>query len=90
MISKRTVNGSAVYYAIEEFTGKVSGKIGAFTLVHEGAMNKESQSLNIVILEGSGEGELMGITGSMNIIQDGDSHTYELNYIIKSDLETRF
>ena len=80
MISKRTDGGSAVYYAIEEFAGKVNGKSGAFTLIHKGFMSKESQSLDVVILEGSGEGELKNITGTMSIVQDGGNHTYELNY----------
>jgi hypothetical protein len=80
MISKRTAAGTAVYYAIEEFTGTVNGKSGSFTLVHNGFMSQESQSLDVSILEGSGEGELKNITGSMDIIQDGENHSYELNY----------
>ena len=43
-------------------------------------MSKESQSLEVVILEGSGKGELEHITGSMSIVQDDGNHTYELNY----------
>ncbi len=80
MISKRTESGSAVYYAIEEFVGKVNGKKGAFTLLHKGVMSKESQSLDIVIMEGSGKGELKNIIGSMEIVQDDDKHTYKLKY----------
>jgi len=80
MISKRTDGGSAVYYAIEEFAGKLNGKSGAFTLIHKGFMSKESQSLDVVILAGSGEGELKNIKGTMSIVQDGGNHTYELNY----------
>ena len=80
MVSKRTESGTAVYFAIEEFSGTVNGKSGAFTLIHKGYMNKESQSLEVVILDGSGSGELKNISGSMSIAQDGDNHTYELNY----------
>jgi len=80
MISKRAEGGAAVYYAIEEFTGAVDGKKGAFTLVHKGVMNKDSQSLEVLVLEGSGIGELKNITGSMSILQEGDTHTYELKY----------
>ncbi len=80
MISKRTEGGTAVYYAIEEYTGTVGGKSGAFTLVHRGVMDKESQSLEVVILEGSGSGELETITGSMIITQDENGHAYELKY----------
>jgi len=63
MISKRTENGTAVYYAIEEFSGSVVGKNSSFTLVHSGFMSKESQSLEVTILEGLGSGELQNISG---------------------------
>ena len=80
MISKRTENGTAVYYAIEEFSGSVKGKNGGFTLVHKGHMSKDSQSLDVTILEGSGNGELKNISGSMLIIQDVNGHRYELTF----------
>jgi len=80
MISKRTENGTAVYYAVEEFSGSVTGKKGGFTLLHSGRMNSESQSLEIIILDGSGSGELESISGSMVIIQDSSGHSYELEF----------
>lgn len=80
MVSKRTKNGTAIYYAIEEFSGSVNSKSGAFTLIHKGYMDKESQFLEVVILDGSGSDELKYISGSMSIVQDGDNHTYELSY----------
>jgi hypothetical protein len=80
MISKRTESGAAVYYAIEEFSGSVKGKSGAFTLIHKGYMSKESRSLEVVILEGSGSGELENISASMVITQDPNGHTYGLAY----------
>jgi hypothetical protein len=80
MISKRTGSGAAVYYAIEEFSGSIQDKSGAFTLIHKGVMSNDSQSLEVVILEGSGSGELKNISGSMLITQDTNGHTYELAY----------
>ena len=80
MISKRTRSGEAVYFAIEEFSGSIKGRSGAFTLIHKGYMSKESQSLEVVILEGSGTGELETISGSMVIAQAADGHTYEFTY----------
>ena len=80
MISKRTDNGVAVYYAIEEFSGSVKGKTGGFTLVHKGHMSKESQSLEVTILEDSGSGELQNISGSMLIVQDSNGHGYEITF----------
>jgi len=78
MISKRAEGGTAVYYAVEEFSGSVKGKRGAFTLIHKGHMTKESQTLDVEILEGSGSGELDNISGSMVITQDSNGHKYEL------------
>ena len=42
--------------------------------------SKESQSLEVVILEGSGTGEFENISGSMVIAQGADGHTYKLTY----------
>lgn len=80
MISKRVENGAAIYFAIEEFTGSVNGKKGAFTLAHKGSMNADSQSLEIDILEGSGSDELGSITGTLSIQQMDGVHSYELRY----------
>lgn len=80
MISKRLENGTAVYFAIEEFSGTIHGKSGGFTFLHKGSMDSESQSLEIEILAGSGSDELEKISGSMNIIQEGGNHAYELTY----------
>lgn len=80
MISKRTMEGSAVYYAIEEFSGTLNDKSGSFTLVHHGVIQQDKQSLDIQILGGSGEGELKTISGNMTIIQAADKHSYELDY----------
>jgi hypothetical protein len=80
MISKRTESGTAAYCAIEEFSGSVDGKSGTFTLIHQGRMNKETQSLEVEILKGSGTGDLKGISGSMAVTQDAEGHKYELEY----------
>ncbi len=80
MISKRLETGTAVYYAVEEFSGSVDGIKGSFTLVHSGRMSKESQSQEVTILEGSGSDELQNISGTMLIIRDEDGHRYELTF----------
>ena len=43
-------------------------------------MSKETQSLEVTILEGSGSGELQNISGSMLIVQDGNGHRYEMMF----------
>lgn len=80
MLSKRTEKGASVYAAIEEFEGTLAGKKGGFTLFHQGHMSATQQSLEVVIVEGSGTGELAGIQGSLTIIQQQGSHQYELDY----------
>ncbi|MDO3384953.1 DUF3224 domain-containing protein [Gilvimarinus sp. SDUM040013] len=80
MLSKRTASGSAAYVALEEFTGAIEGRKGAFTLLHKGLMNEASQSLDIQILPGSGSGDFAGITGSMSIEQSDGEHRYTLNF----------
>lgn len=79
MLSKRTDSGASAYTAIEEVIGELDGKSGGFTLVHNGYMSAEEVRLDIVILPGSGSGELQGIRGTVNIIQGADGHKYEMN-----------
>ncbi len=78
MLSKRIEGGAAVYFAIEEVTGALAGRTGGFSLLHRGRMDANSQSLDIAILEGSGSGELTGISGTMQITQNESGHQYEL------------
>ncbi len=82
MISKRTEAGAAAYFAIEEFTGSIDGKSGSLTLLHSGRMDKDSQSLTVVVLEGSGSGELESVSGSLEIIQSEQGHRYRLEYAL--------
>lgn len=80
MISKRTADGHAAYAAIEEFDGELNGKSGGFTLLHQGLMSADSQQLHVQIIEGSGHGELAGITGTLDIIVSEQGHSYELQF----------
>ena len=58
MISKRTGAETAVWFAIDAFSGSIGGRNGGFTLLHRGYMSKDSRSLEVTILNGSGSGEL--------------------------------
>ena len=80
MLSKRTEGGVAVYCAIEEVEGSVDGKTGAFTLLHNGYMSNERQTLEIQIVQGTGTVELTNIRGTLEITQSEDGHRYELSY----------
>ena len=72
--------GSAGYVAIEHFTGSVGGRSGSFVLQHSGVMNKGDGQLTVTIVPDSGTGELVGISGTLDINNDEGQHSYVLDY----------
>ena len=72
--------GSAAYVAIEHFTGSVDGKSGSFALQHSGVMNRGDAQLAVIIVPDSGTGELVGISGTLEIDNDEGRHSYVLEY----------
>ena len=72
--------GSAGYVAIEHFTGSVGGKSGSFVLQHHGLMEKGEAALTVTIVPDSGTGELAGISGTLDIDNDEEKHSYVLEY----------
>ena len=71
---------SGGYVALERFTGKLDGRNGGFVMQHSGVMSPGSMEMQIVITPGSGTGELAGISGKLEIRQEGKQHYYTLNY----------
>jgi len=83
MLSKRTsIENSAVYVAIEEFTGTVDGRNGSFSLYHVGVMNRGDNSLSVNIIPDSGTEDLVGISGSLEITASEGAHSYIFKYEI--------
>lgn len=76
------VKGSAAYVAVERITGTVHGKRGSFSLHHTGLMNRGAPSLSVSVVPDSGTEELVGITGTLNIIIANRVHSYEFDYDI--------
>jgi hypothetical protein len=72
--------GSAGYVAIERVTGKLNGRSGGFTLQHNATMTRGAPYLNIIVVPDSGTGELVGLSGAMNIVIDKGKHSYEFQY----------
>ena len=72
--------GSAGYVAIEHFTGSVGGKSGSFVLQHHGLMEKGEAALTVTIVPDSGTGELAGFSGTLEIDNDEEKHSYVLEY----------
>ena len=77
-----TVKGSAGYVAVERLTGTVHGKRGSFALLHRGIMDRGAPSLNVTVVPDSGTDDLVGITGTLNIIIEKGVHSYEFDYDI--------
>ncbi|HEV2829997.1 MAG TPA: DUF3224 domain-containing protein [Pyrinomonadaceae bacterium] len=77
-----TVPGSAGYVAMEQVTGKLNGRPGTFALQHSGTMNRGAAQLSVTVVPDSGTGELVGLSGRMDIkITDG-KHFYEFDYVL--------
>ncbi|MGD0679465.1 MAG: DUF3224 domain-containing protein [Polyangiaceae bacterium] len=84
MLAARTpVGGSAGYVAIERVTGALEGKRGTFVLQHMGVMTRGTPSLQVTIVPDSGTGELVGLSGRMDIQIVEGKHLYELDYKLR-------
>jgi len=74
--------GSAGYVAIELVTGTLSGHSGTFVLQHTGTMTRGVPQLSITVVPDSGTGQLVGLTGKMNIIIADGKHSYDFEYTL--------
>jgi hypothetical protein len=72
--------GAAGYVAIEVVTGTLQGEHGSFALQHLATMDAAGPKMTVLVVPGSGTGELQGISGSF-VIQIADGrHSYDLEY----------
>lgn len=76
------VKGSAVYVAIEQFTGTLAGRKGSFLLHHTGIMTRGVPQLTVSVVPDSGTGQLVGLTGEMNITIADGKHSYDFEYAL--------
>jgi len=75
------VEGSGAYVALELVTGTLNGKQGSFLLMHRGTMSRGANyKMDVSVVPESGTGDLAGITGTMTIIIEGKTHSYDLEY----------
>jgi hypothetical protein len=73
--------GAAGYVAIEQVTGKLAGKTGSFALMHFATMTPGSPNeMKVIVVPGSGTGELSGIYGTFAIVIEGGKHSYTFDY----------
>ena len=80
MAAGEPLTGAGVYVAIDRVTGTLHGRSGSFLMAHRGVRNADGQELSIVIVPGSGTGQLTGITGTVGIEIAGKEHFYSVEY----------
>ena len=76
------VKGSAGYVAIEQVTGTLHGRSGAFVLQHSGTMTRGAPQLIVSVVPDSGTGELAGLAGTMTIVIADGKHSYDFEYTV--------
>jgi hypothetical protein len=77
--------GAAGYVAIEVVTGTLGGKHGSFALQHFATMDASGPKMQVIVVPGSGTGDLKGIEGTFNIrIEDG-KHFYDFDYTLPEE-----
>jgi len=72
--------GEAGYVAIEVVTGTLDGKHGTFALQHSATMDHTGRKMSVLVVPGSGTGELKGISGTFDIQIANGQHSYDLEY----------
>ena len=82
MAAHEPLTGAGVYVAIDRVVGTLHGKGGSFLIAHRGIRNAEGQELSIVIVPGSGTGQLAGITGTLGIEIVEKQHSYTIDYTL--------
>ena len=74
--------GIAGYVAIEVFTGTLAGKHGSFALQHSATMDQNGNKMTVIVVPGSGAGDLQGISGTFTIDIANGHHSYDLAYTL--------
>ena len=71
------------YVAMERVTGTLHGRAGSFALVHRALMRDGTpEGWSVVVVPGSGTGELAGLEGSLRITIEHGTHFYDLEYTL--------
>jgi hypothetical protein len=74
--------GAAGYVAIEVVTGTLAGKHGSFALQHSATMDPSGLKMTVIVVPGSGTGELKGIAGTFTITIEKGQHSYDFDYTL--------
>jgi hypothetical protein len=73
---------SAAYVALERIEGTVDGKRGSFVATHKAQASSSGKTLVIEIVPGTGTGELVGLSGTIDVEIVEGKHYYTMNFEI--------
>jgi hypothetical protein len=82
MAAHEPLTGAGAYVALDRVMGTLHGRSGSFLMAHRGIRNADGQELSIVIVPGSGTGQLAGISGTVGIRIEEKKHFYTIDYVI--------
>jgi hypothetical protein len=85
LIANTQATGSMAYVALERVTGTLDGRAGSFVLMHNGTMMKSDPTageLHVRVVPGSGTGDLTGLSGTMQIVNQSGQHSYVFEYLL--------
>ena len=74
--------GYGGYVAIERVSGTLHGLAGTFLLQHNGTMQSGDYKMNVIVVPGSGTGQLTDLSGSLQIIIKDGQHSYDFAYTL--------
>lgn len=82
MLSAGSPKTSGGYVAIERVVGTLAGRTGTFVLQHNATMTNGVPQMNIIVVIGTGTGQLTGLAGTMTIIIKERKHSYDFAYTL--------
>jgi len=82
LMFRSQVQGSAGYVAMEAVTGALADRKGSFVLQHSSTMDRGAPKQSIVVVPDSGTGELEGLAGTMEILNEDGKHSYVFDYTL--------
>jgi uncharacterized protein DUF3224 len=85
LAASEPLTGAAAYVALDRVSGTLHGRAGSFLIAHRGTRNSEGQPLDIIIVPGSGTGQLAGITGTLGIDVVEKKHFYRVDYELPAE-----
>ncbi|HJV21754.1 MAG TPA: DUF3224 domain-containing protein [Holophagaceae bacterium] len=70
------------YVALERVTGTLHGRKGTFVLMHTGTLVDRRPEMVVTVVPGSGTGDLVGLSGRLQILLEGGKHGYAFDYTL--------